>query len=88
MRRVRLLIESADSGTAAAAEVSAIMARLLGWSRRRRAAETRRYAELVEAEQIQGAPATAGGQLPVLTSSGPSGAGLAVTAAASAAAAG
>jgi hypothetical protein len=27
------------------------MGRLLGWSRRRRAAETRRYLDLVEAEQ-------------------------------------
>jgi len=52
MRRTRLFIESADSGTGAAAEVSSIMGRLLGWSRRRRAAETRRYLELVAAEQI------------------------------------
>jgi len=51
MRRTRLFIESADSGTAAAAEVSAIMGRLLGWSRRRRAAETRRYLDLVQAGQ-------------------------------------
>jgi glycerol-3-phosphate dehydrogenase len=51
MRRTRLFIESADSGVGAAAEVSAIMGRLLGWSRRRRAAETRRYLDLVEAEQ-------------------------------------
>jgi glycerol-3-phosphate dehydrogenase len=56
MRRVRLFIESADSGTGAAAEVSSIMGRLLGWSRRRRAAETRRYTELAAAEQIQAAP--------------------------------
>jgi hypothetical protein len=27
------------------------MGRLLGWSRRRRAAETRRYLDLIEAEQ-------------------------------------
>jgi glycerol-3-phosphate dehydrogenase len=52
MRRMRLSIESADSGTGVAAEVSAIMGRLLGWSRRRRAAETRRYLELVAAEQM------------------------------------
>ena len=52
MRRMRLYIESADSGAGVAAEVSAIMGRLLGWSRRRRAAETRRYLELVAAEQI------------------------------------
>ena len=42
-RRVRLLIESADAGLAAAPEVVAIMAGLLGWNRRRRAAELRRY---------------------------------------------
>jgi glycerol-3-phosphate dehydrogenase len=42
-RRVRLLIESPDAGTSAAAEVAAIMAPLLGWNRRRRAAEVRDY---------------------------------------------
>ncbi len=51
IRRMRLFIESADSGAVAAAEVSAIMGRLLGWSRRRRAAETRRYLDLVRAGQ-------------------------------------
>jgi glycerol-3-phosphate dehydrogenase len=51
MRRTRLFIESADSGVSAAADVAAIMGRLLGWSRRRRGAETRRYLDLVEAEQ-------------------------------------
>jgi glycerol-3-phosphate dehydrogenase len=51
MRRTRLFIESADSGTGAAADVSSIMARLLGWNRRKRAAETRRYLELVAAEK-------------------------------------
>jgi glycerol-3-phosphate dehydrogenase len=51
MRRTRLFIESADSGAGAAADVAAIMGRLLGWSRRRRAAETRRYLDLIEAEQ-------------------------------------
>ena len=51
MRRTRLFIESADAGAGTAAEVSTIMGRLLGWSRRRRAAETRRYLDLVEAEQ-------------------------------------
>ena len=56
VRRVRLFIESADSGTGAAAEVSLIMGRLLGWNRRKRNAETRRYLELVAAEQ---APAVA-----------------------------
>ncbi len=51
MRRMRLSIESADSGTEVAAEVALIMGRQLGWSRRRRAAETRRYLELIAAEQ-------------------------------------
>ena len=61
VRRIRLFIESADSGTGVAAEVSSIMGRLLGWSRRKRAAETRRYLELVAAEQTQPAsPALAG----------------------------
>jgi hypothetical protein len=36
-----------------AAEVAVIMGRLLGWSRRRRAAETRRYLDLVEAERMR-----------------------------------
>jgi glycerol-3-phosphate dehydrogenase len=53
MRRMRLFIESADSGTGVAAEVALIMGRLLGWSRRRRAAETRRYLEQVAAEQTR-----------------------------------
>ncbi|HXO25198.1 MAG TPA: glycerol-3-phosphate dehydrogenase/oxidase [Streptosporangiaceae bacterium] len=51
MRRMRLFIESADSGTGAAESVALIMGRLLGWSRRRRSAEMRRYLELVAAEQ-------------------------------------
>ena len=51
VRRTRLFIESADSGVPAAADVTAIMGRLLGWNRRRRAAETRRYLDLVEAER-------------------------------------
>ena len=51
MRRTRLFIESADSGAAVAADVAVIMGRLLGWSRRRRAAETRRYLDLVQAER-------------------------------------
>jgi glycerol-3-phosphate dehydrogenase len=42
-RRVRLLIESADSGASVAPEVAAVMAPLLGWNRRRRAAEAREY---------------------------------------------
>jgi glycerol-3-phosphate dehydrogenase len=42
-RRVRLLIEAADSGVSAAPAAAAIMAPLLGWSRRRRAVEVRQY---------------------------------------------
>jgi glycerol-3-phosphate dehydrogenase len=64
MRRMRLFIESADSGTGAAAEAALIMGRLLGWSRRRRAAETRRYLEAVAAERTTpsgGASAVAAG---------------------------
>ena len=53
MRRTRLFIESADSGAAVAAEAAALMGRPLGWSRRRRAAETRRYLDLVEAERTR-----------------------------------
>ncbi len=53
MRRTRLFIESADSGVSAAADVAAIIGRLLGWSRRRRGAETRRYLDLVEAERAR-----------------------------------
>jgi glycerol-3-phosphate dehydrogenase len=56
MRRTRLFIESADAGAAAAAEVATLMGRPLGWSRRRRAAETRRYLDLVEAERTLPAP--------------------------------
>ena len=52
MRRMRLFIESADSGYRGGRRGGSIMGRLLGWSRRRRAAETRRYLELVAAEQI------------------------------------
>ncbi len=52
MRRTRLFIEAADGGSGAAADVATIMGRLLGWSRRRRAAETRRYLELLEAERV------------------------------------
>ena len=48
-RRVRLLIESADAGASAAPEVVAIMAGLLGWNRRRRAAELRRYQDFAAA---------------------------------------
>jgi len=53
MRRTRLFIESADSGVSVAADVAAIMGRMLGWSRRRRGAETRRYLDLVEAERTR-----------------------------------
>jgi glycerol-3-phosphate dehydrogenase len=52
MRRTRLFIEAADGGAGAAADVATIMGRLLGWSRRRRAAETRRFLELLEAERV------------------------------------
>jgi len=48
-RRVRLLIESSDAGASAAPEVVAIMAGLLGWNRRRRAAELRRYLDFAVA---------------------------------------
>jgi len=48
-RRIRLLIESPDAGVAAAPEVAAIMGGLLGWSRRRRTEEIRRYAEFAAA---------------------------------------
>jgi glycerol-3-phosphate dehydrogenase len=60
-RRTRLFIEAADSGAAAADDVSLIMGRLLGWSRRRRAAETRRYLDLVAAEQAMLADSAAVG---------------------------
>jgi glycerol-3-phosphate dehydrogenase len=52
MRRTRLFIEAADGGAGAAADVALLMGRQLGWSRRRRAAETRRYLELLEAERV------------------------------------
>jgi glycerol-3-phosphate dehydrogenase len=54
-RRIRLLIESPDAGVPAAPEVGAIMGALLGWSRRRRALEIRRYLEFAEtaAEALQ-----------------------------------
>jgi glycerol-3-phosphate dehydrogenase len=73
MRRMRLVIESADSGAGVAAQVSEIMGRLLGWSRRRRAVETRRYLDLIAAERAAMAPMAPG---PV------AGAALAVSAAA------
>lgn len=48
-RRVRLLIESPDAGASAAPEVVAIMAGLLGWNRRRRGTELRRYQDFAAA---------------------------------------
>jgi glycerol-3-phosphate dehydrogenase len=65
MRRMRLSIESADTGVSVAADVATIMGRLLGWSRRKRAAETRRYLDLVAAEQTMTAlgPGTAPGPM-------------------------
>jgi glycerol-3-phosphate dehydrogenase len=56
-RRVRLLIESFDAGLAAAPEVVAVMAGLLGWNRRRRAAELRRYQDFANANAAALAPA-------------------------------
>jgi glycerol-3-phosphate dehydrogenase len=74
MRRMRLAIESADAGTGVAAEVSMIMGRLLGWSRRKRAAETRHYLELVATEQTMmtaiGAAAGPGAVLADATAAG------------------
>jgi glycerol-3-phosphate dehydrogenase len=66
MRRTRLFIEAADGGAGAAADVAAIMGRLLGWSRRRRAAEIRRYLDLLETERVSPAvvSAPAGGVSP------------------------
>ncbi len=55
-RRVRLLIEAADCGLAAAPEVVAIMGGLLGWNRRRRAAELRRYQDFAAANAAALAP--------------------------------
>jgi glycerol-3-phosphate dehydrogenase len=56
MRRMRLVFESADSGAGTAAQVSEIMGRLLGWNRRKRSVETRRYLDLVAAEHAAAAP--------------------------------
>jgi len=73
MRRTRLFIESADSGTGAAADVSSIMGRLLGWNRRKRAAETRRYHEIVAADQTVVAMDSSPVPEPVLAASAASG---------------
>jgi glycerol-3-phosphate dehydrogenase len=70
MRRIRLFIESADSGTAVAGDVATIMGRLLGWSRRRRAAETRRYLDLVAAEQTMMTALGSGAELARATAAG------------------
>jgi glycerol-3-phosphate dehydrogenase len=63
MRRMRLVFESGDSGAVAAAQVSETMGRLLGWNRRKRAVETRRYLDLVAAEHAAVAPGPAPGAL-------------------------
>jgi len=60
-RRVRLLIESSDAGKSAAPAVVAIMAGLLGWNRRRRAAELRRYLDFAAANS-----AALAAQVPVI----------------------
>jgi glycerol-3-phosphate dehydrogenase len=51
-RRVRLLIEAPDAGMSAAPEVVAIMAGLLGWNRRRRAAELRLYQDFAAGNAV------------------------------------
>jgi glycerol-3-phosphate dehydrogenase len=73
MRRTRLFIEAADGGAGAAADVAAIMGRLLGWSRRRRAAEIRRYLDLLEAERV--VPAVTAIEAPALSGIGETAAG-------------
>jgi glycerol-3-phosphate dehydrogenase len=47
-RRIRLLIESPDAGVSAAPAVAAIMGGLLGWNRRKRALEVKRYMDLAQ----------------------------------------
>jgi glycerol-3-phosphate dehydrogenase len=74
-RRVRLLIESPDAGVSAAAEVAAIMGRLLGWSRRQRAQETQRYLEFAAAAS-QAIRPPAGSVAPVPPDAGTPRAGL------------
>jgi glycerol-3-phosphate dehydrogenase len=67
-RRVRLLIESPDAGRSAAPEVVAIMAGMLGWNRRRRATELRRYLEFAAANA---AALAATGPVPEVESAAP-----------------
>ena len=50
VRRVRLFIETGARGAEAVGPVTAIMGDLLGWDAARRAAETERYLELLEAD--------------------------------------
>jgi glycerol-3-phosphate dehydrogenase len=50
VRRVRLFIETGACGAEAVGPVTDIMGDLLGWDRRRRAAETERYLELLQAD--------------------------------------
>ena len=47
-RRTRLLITSEDHGVSAAPAVASVMGGLLGWGRRRRAAEVRAFEEIAE----------------------------------------
>jgi glycerol-3-phosphate dehydrogenase len=63
-RRVRLLIEAADSGVSAAPDVVAIMGGLLSWNRRRRAAELRRYQDFAAANAAALAAAPALAEVP------------------------
>ena len=57
-RRIRLLIESPDAGVSAAPAVGAIMGGLLGWGRRRRALEVKRYVDFAQtsAEALHAPP--------------------------------
>ena len=50
VRRVRLFIETGACGAEAVAPVAAIMSGLLGWTSGQRAAETKRYLELLRAD--------------------------------------
>jgi glycerol-3-phosphate dehydrogenase len=50
VRRVRLFIETGAHGAEAVGPVTSIMGDLLGWDAARRAAETERYLELLEAD--------------------------------------